>query len=65
MLYPVVGASIGMFVLENNKYKPLKAEYDQYLVDHGYMRTPELDDIQTKMIRHNTFQQIYAGIAIS
>lgn len=65
ILYPVVGASIGMFVHEHKQYKPLKAEYDQYLVDHGYMRTPELDDIQTKMIRHNTFQQIYAGIAIA
>ena len=65
VLYPVVGASIGMFVLENNKYKPLKAEYDQYLIDHGYMRTPELDRIQTEMIRHNTRQQIYAGLAIA
>ncbi|MBO7199170.1 MAG: hypothetical protein J6V26_03965 [Alistipes sp.] len=65
ILYPVVGASIGMFVHENKQYKPLKAEYDQYLVDYGYMRTPELDEIQTKMIRHNTLQQIYAGIAIA
>lgn len=65
VLYPVVGASIGMFVMENNKYKPLKAEYDQYLIDHGYMRTPELDRIQTEMIRHNTRQQIYAGLAIA
>lgn len=65
VLYPVVGASIGMFVHENKQYKPLKAEYDQYLVDNGYMRTPELDEIQTKMIRHNTMQQIYAGVAIA
>lgn len=65
ILYPVVGASIGMFVYENKQYKPLKAEYDQYLVDNGYMRTPDLDKIQTKMIRHNTMQQIYAGVAIA
>ena len=65
VLYPVVGASVTMFVHENKQYKPLKAEYDQYLVDHGYMRTPELDEIQTKMIRHNTMQQIYAGLAIA
>lgn len=65
VLYPVVGASIGMFVHENKQYKPLKAEYDKYLVDHGYMRTPELDALQTKMIRHNTMQQIYAGVAIA
>ena len=65
VLYPVVGASLGMFIHENKQYKPLKAEYDQYLIDHGYFRTPELDEIQTQLIRHNTRQQIYAGIAIA
>jgi hypothetical protein len=65
VLYPVVGASIGMFAHENKQYKPLKKQYDQYLIDHGYMRTHELDEIQTKMIRHNTMQQIYAGVAIA
>lgn len=65
ILYPVVGASIGMFVHETKQFRPLKKEYDQYLVDHGYMRTPELDELQTKMIRHNTRRQIYAGVAIA
>ena len=65
ILYPAVGASIGMFVHENKQYKPYKKQYDQYLIDNGYMRTPELDEIQTHMIRHNTRQQIYAGLAIA
>ena len=65
ILYPLVGASVGMFVYENKQYKPLKAEYDQYLIDHGYMRTPDLDNLQTRMIRHNTRRQIYAGLAIA
>ena len=65
VLYPVVGASIGMFAYENKQFKPYKAQYDRYLIDHGYMRTPELDAIQTEMIRHNTRQQIYAGVAIA
>lgn len=65
VLYPVVGASIGMFVYENKQFKPIKAQYNQYLIDHGYMRTPELDEIQTNLIKHNTRQQIYAGIAIA
>ena len=65
VLYPVVGTSIGMFVHENKQFKPIKAQYDQYLIDHGYMRTPELDEIQTNLIKHNTRQQIYAGIAIA
>lgn len=65
ILYPVVGTSVGMFVHESRAFKPLRAEYDQYLIDNGYMRTPELDDIQTRMIRHNTRRQIYAGLAIA
>ena len=65
VLYPVVGASIGMFVHENKQFKPIKAQYNQYLIDHGYMRTQELDEIQTNLIKHNTRQQIYAGIAIA
>lgn len=65
VLYPVVGASVGMFFYENKQYKPLKAAYDQYLVDNGYMRTEELDAIQTKLVRRNTMRQIYAGVAIA
>lgn len=65
VLYPVVGASVGMFVYENKQYKPLKAQYDQYLIDNGYMRTEELDKLQTKLIRSNTRRQIYAGVAIA
>ena len=33
ILYPVVGGATTMFALEHKKYKPLKAEYDQYLQD--------------------------------
>ena len=65
VLYPVFGASLGMFIHENKQYKPFKQQYDQYLIDHGYMRTKELDEIQTHLIRHNTMRQIYAGLAIA
>ena len=65
VLYPVVGTSAALFFHENKMYKPLKAEYDQYLVDNGYLRTTELDKIQTKLIQHNTRRQIYAGMAIA
>lgn len=65
ILYPVVGTSIGLFAHENGKYKPLKKQYDQYLIDNGYNRTEELDELQTQMIRHNTRRQIYAGVALA
>lgn len=65
VLYPVVGTSAALFFKENKQYKPLKAEYDQYLVDNGYFRTKELDRIQTELIKHNTRRQIFAGVAIA
>jgi len=65
ILYPLVGGSIGMFAYENGKYKPLRRQYDQMLIDNGYGRTPQLDALQTDMIRHNTRRQIYAGIALA
>ena len=65
VLYPVVGTSAALFLHENKLYKPLKTEYDDYLVKNGYFRTEELDKIQTELIKHNTRRQIYAGIAIA
>ena len=65
ILYPVVGTTAALFVHENKLYKPLKAKYDQYLVDNGYFRTEELDKIQTELIQHNTRRQIFAGMAIA
>ena len=65
ILYPVVGTSAALFFHESKMYKPLKVEYDQYLVENGYFRTKELDRIQTELIRHNTRRQIYAGVAIA
>ena len=65
VLYPVVGTTAALFIHENKLYKPLKAEYDQYLVDHGYFRTPDLDKIQTELIQHNTRRQIFASMAIA
>ena len=65
ILYPVVGTTAALFVHENKLYKPLKAKYDQYLVDNGYFRTEELDKIQTELIQHNTRRQIYASLALA
>ena len=45
VLYPVVGTTAALFFHENKQYKPLKAEYDQYLIDNGYLRTKELDKL--------------------
>ena len=63
ILYSTVGASLGMFIHENNRYKPLKRQYDA-MTNEGLFRTPELNEVQTKMIRHNTLREVYLGAAI-
>lgn len=64
VLYGLVGTSLGMFIHENNKYRPLKKQYD-LLTNDGLMRTEQLDALQTKMIRSNTRREIYLGAMIA
>lgn len=63
ILYSTVGASLGMFIHENNRYKPLKNEFDR-LTNLGLNRTEQLNAVQTKMIRSNTLREVYLGAAI-
>ena len=64
ILYGLVGTSLGMFIHENKRYSPLKAEYDR-ITDRSLFRTPELDELQAKMIRSNTRRQIYLGAMLA
>ena len=64
ILYSTVGASLGMFIHENNRYRPLKSRYDA-ITNVSLNRTPELDDLQTRMIRSNTLREVYLGAAIA
>ena len=64
ILYSTVGASLGMFIYENSRYKPLKAQYED-MTNKGLSRTPELNRLQTNMIRSNTRKQIYLGLTIA
>ena len=64
ILYTTVGASLGMFFHENNKYKPLKRQFNA-LTDQGLYRTEEMNRIQSEMIRHNTLRELYLGAAIA
>ncbi|MEG1622944.1 MAG: DUF5683 domain-containing protein [Alistipes sp.] len=63
VLYGLVGASLGMFFYESSVYKPLKRQYN-VMTDASSVRTPELDALQTKMIRSNTRRQVYLFTAI-
>ena len=64
ILYGLVGTSLGLFIHENKKYSPLKAEYDR-MTDLSLNRTPELNALQTQMIRSNTRRQIYLGAMVA
>ncbi len=58
ILYSTFGASLGLFIHQNNVYKPLKKQFDA-MTDQSLLRTPELNALQTQMIKHNTMRQAF------
>lgn len=58
ILYSTLGTSIGMWVHQQNKYKPLKAQFET-LTDQSLNRTEELNTLQREMIKHNTLKQTF------
>ena len=64
ILYGLVGTGLGLYIHENKIYKPLRRQYNSY-IDVNLSRTPELDALQTKMIRSNTRRQVYLGVTIA
>ncbi len=64
ILYGTLGAGIGLFIHENNTYRPLKRAYDE-MVDRGLGRSPAFETIQERMIRSNTRRQLYLGGAVA
>lgn len=64
ILYGLVGAGLAMYINENKTYQPLRQEYDNY-TNKSLTRTPELNALQTKMIRSNTRRQLYLGLTIA
>ena len=45
-------------------YNPLKREYEAY-TNKNLSRTPELDALQSRMIRSNTRRQVYLGLTVA
>ena len=64
ILYGTVGAGLALFIHENGKYRPLKREYEA-ITDRSLVRTPELNALQTRMIRSNTRRQLYLGLTVA
>ncbi len=64
ILYGTLAAGVSLFVTENKKYKPLKKEYDEWVLA-GSDRTDEINEVQGAMIRSNTRRQLYLGTTIA
>ena len=64
ILYGTLGTGLALYLHENKTYKPLKRQYEAY-TDVSAVRTPELDALQTRLIRSNTRRQIYLGATIA
>ena len=58
ILYGTVGASLGLCLWSSSKYKPLKSQYE-YMTDQSLFRTPELNSLQSEMIKYNTMKQVF------
>lgn len=64
ILYGTVGAGLALYLNENRTYRPLRRAYNDY-TNVSLERSPELDALQTKMIRSNTRRQLYLGLTIA
>lgn len=58
ILYGTVGASLGLCLWSNSKYKPLKNQFNS-ITDENLFRTPELNALQSQMIKYNTMRQVF------
>ena len=64
ILYGALGTGLALYIHENKTYKPLKRQYEAY-TDKSLVRTPELNALQSRMIRSNTRRQLYLGLTIA
>ncbi len=64
IIYGAMAGGIALYINENKRYKPLKAEYDAINMSDP-TRTEHLDDLQGQMIRSNTRRQLYMGATIA
>ena len=58
ILYSTLGTSIGMWGHQQNKYKPLKQQFET-MTDQSLKRTEEMNALQREMIKHNTLKQTF------
>ncbi len=65
ILYGTMGAGIALYINENKTYKPLKERYDNLILEGGYARSTELNEVQSAMIKSNSRRQLFMGATIA
>lgn len=64
-LYATTGASLYFGIQQNKLYRRYKGEYEYLMSRTDFSQNRALiDPVQTKMIQHNTWQQVFFGAAI-
>ena len=57
ILYGTLGATLTISIQQNNKYQKYQKQV-KAITDIDMTRTPELNALQSKMIKHNTARQV-------
>jgi hypothetical protein len=64
ILYGTVGTSLGLCLWGNSQYKPLKNKFDA-MTDQSLLRTPELNAVQSEMMKYNTIKNVFMVTTIA
>ncbi len=64
ILYGTVGTSLGLCLWGNSQYKPLKSKFDT-MTDNSLYRTPELNAVQSEMMKYNTIKNVFMVTTIA
>lgn len=64
ILYGTVGTSLGLCLWGDSQYKPLKSKFDA-MTDQSLLRTPELNAVQSEMMKYNTIKNVFMVTTIA
>jgi hypothetical protein len=73
ILYGTVAAGTGVYLWQTKLYRPFKRQYDAFIGQNEILKGPggapyerykaTMEELQTGMIRHNTYRQVAIGFA--
>lgn len=63
IIYPLIGLGLGFGIPQSTLASKYKRQYNDYIAKNGTGRDETLNAIQKKLIEHNTYQQLFFGLA--